>query len=142
MAELPTAPFTAYIGGLIDDQGDDWVRLSVETGPDHADRWGRVHTGVLTSVMDSVIGIALGRARTKGGTSGPHATIEMSTSFYAAATPGDHIACEGRVTHIAEHFAFGEVEARRSADGELLARSRLTFAIPGRRALRSAQDAN
>ena len=133
MPEIPTAPFTAYIGGVIDGSGDDWVRLSVQTGPHHADRWGRVHTGVLTSVMDSVIGIALGRARNKAGNTGPHATIEMSTSFYAVATPGDHVVAEGRVTRIAEHFAFGEVEARRRCDDELLAKARLTFAIPGRR---------
>lgn len=133
MPEPVSAPFTAYIGGMLEEAGEDWVRLSVDTGPQHADRWGRVHTGLLTSVMDSVIGIALGRARNKAGSVGPHATIEMSTSFYAAATPGDRILAEGRVTQFAEHFAFGEVEAHRESDGELIAKARLTFAIPGRR---------
>jgi acyl-coenzyme A thioesterase PaaI-like protein len=142
MPETPSAPFTAYLGGVLERTGADSVCLTVQTAPHHADRWGRVHTGVLTAIMDSVIGIGLGRMRAERGDAGPHATIDMNTSFYAAATPGDHVTCEGRITLLAEHFAFGEVEARRTDDGELLAKARLTFAIPGRRALRFAQDEN
>jgi len=130
--ETPGAPFTAYIGALLDGAGDDWVRLTIQTGPDHADRWGRIHTGVLTSVMDSVIGIALGRAKSQAGVPGTHATIDMNTSFYANATPGDFIICEGRITQLAEQFAFGEVDAR-TEPGALIAKSRLTFALQGRR---------
>jgi uncharacterized protein (TIGR00369 family) len=118
----------------MDDAGDDWARLAVQTGPQHADRWGRVHAGVLTSVMDSVIGIVLGRVRRNAGVGGQHATIEMNTRFFAPATPGDHIAAEGRVTHVADQFAFGQVEARRTSDHELLAEAQLTFVLRWRHA--------
>jgi acyl-coenzyme A thioesterase PaaI-like protein len=54
----------------------------------------------------------------------------MNTSFYGYATPGDEIVFEGRVTRIGDGVAFGEAEAHRRGDGELLAKARLTFVIP------------
>jgi uncharacterized protein (TIGR00369 family) len=132
VAEPVRAPFTAYVGAVAEHVSEGYVRLSLVTGPQHADFAGRVHTGVLTTVMDSVIGIGLGRLREAGARRrlGPHATIDMSTSFYASAAPGDEIVCEGRVTRLGEAVAFGEADARRRSDGELLAQARLTFAIP------------
>lgn len=131
MAEPVRAPFTAYIGGMAEEITEGYARVSVQTGPQHADASGCVHSGLLTSLMDSVIGIALGRLRGEGAREreGPHATIDMSTNFYAYATPGDEIICEGRVTRLEESVAFGDVEARRASDGEVLARAHLTFVI-------------
>ena len=133
MPEPNNAPFTRYIGAIAEEVEEGHVRLSIQTGPQHTDRWGRVHTGVLTSVMDSVIGIGLGRARSDEDRErdGPHATIEMSTSFYGTASPGDEIVAEGRVLRSDGPVAFGEVEAYRRSDLELLAKARLTFVIPG-----------
>jgi uncharacterized protein (TIGR00369 family) len=127
------APFTHFIGAVLEEKSEGYARLAIQTGPQHADTLGRVHGGVITSVMDSVIGISLGRLRGSDvGVRGPHATIEMTTSFYAHARPGNEIIAEGQVTHLGESIAFGEVEAR-VRDGDLLAKARLTFAIPGRR---------
>lgn len=133
MSEPIRAPFTAYVGAVAEEIGEGRVRLALVTGPQHADANGWVHTGVLTTVMDSVIGIALGTLRGERGTYRPHATIDMSTSFYAHATPGDEFVAEGRVTLLGELVAFGEVEARRRGDDALLAKARLTFAIPAAR---------
>jgi len=133
VAEPVRAPFTAYVGAVAEEISEGYVRLALVTGPQHADANGWVHTGVLTTVMDSVIGIALGTLRGERGTYRPHATIDMSTSFYAQATPGNEIIAEGRVTQLGDSVAFGEVEARRRSDSELLAKARLTFAIPAAR---------
>ncbi len=135
MAEPVAAPFTAYLGGVMKEFNEGRVELSVITREEHADITGRVHTGVLTSLMDSAIGIALGRLRGERAREleGPHATIEMSTTFYTWAQPGDELRIEGRITALTRRIAFGESEARRAGDGELLAKARLTFAIPARR---------
>jgi len=135
MPERPGAPFTAFIGALVDEMSEGYGRLTLATGPQHADASGHVHTGVLTSVMDSVIGIALGRLRGEEArrTQGAHATIEMSTSFYSQAVPGDELIFEGQVVRLAGRVAFGEVETRRAGDGVPIARARLTFAVPGSR---------
>ncbi|MEK7248013.1 MAG: PaaI family thioesterase [Chloroflexota bacterium] len=132
MAEQPGAPFTAYIGALLEEKAEGYSRLSLKTDTRHADASGCVHPGVLTSVMDSVIGIGLSRLRGDDAREkhGPHATIGMSTSFYAQATPGDELVFEGRVIRLTDRVAFGEVETRRTADGEMIAKAHLTFAIP------------
>lgn len=133
MTEPVGAPFTNFIGAVAEEKAEGYARLAIQTGPEHADAMGRVHGGVITSVMDSVIGISLGRLRARDlQARGPHATIEMTTSFYAYATPSDEIIAEGQVNHLGESIAFGEVEAR-VRGGDLLAKARLTFAIPGRR---------
>ena len=133
MSEPVHAPFTAYVGAVAEEISEGYVRLALVTGPQHADSNGWVHTGVLTTIMDSVIGIALGTLRGERGAYRPHATIDMSASFYAHATPGDEFIAEGRVLQLGELVAFGEVESRRRSDGELLAKARLTFAIPAAR---------
>lgn len=132
MPEAPGAPFTAYIGALLEEKREGYSRLSLRTGPQHADATGAVHPGVLTSVMDSVIGIGLARLRAEGGSAppSPHATISMTTNFYSQATPGEELVFEGRVVRRSERVAFGDVEARRASDGEVIATARLTFAIP------------
>jgi uncharacterized protein (TIGR00369 family) len=131
MAERPGAPFTEYIGALMNAETEGHVRLTLATGPQHAGSDGLVHPGVLASVMDSVIGIALGRLRGEEHRKhhGPHATIALSTSFYAPASPGEELVFEGRVVRVGEGVAFGEVETR-SANGQTLASAHLTFAIP------------
>jgi uncharacterized protein (TIGR00369 family) len=132
MPEAPGAPFTAYIGALLEEKREGYSRLSLKTGPQHADVTGSVHPGVLTSVMDSVIGIGLARLRAEGGSStpGPHATISMTTNFYAPVSPGEDLVFEGRVVRRSQRIAFGEVETRRAGDNEVIATARLTFAIP------------
>lgn len=132
MAEHPGAPFTAFIGAMLEEKTEGYARLVLKTGAQHADTSGRIHAGVLTSVMDSVIGISLGQLRGEEARKqhGPHATIAMSTSFYGWAAPGDEILFEGRVVRVDTGVAFGEVEARRRSDDEPLAKAHLTFAIP------------
>ncbi len=133
MPEEPGAPFAAYIGGMLDEKREGYSRLTLTTGPQHADRNGQVHPGVLTSIMDSVIGIGLSRLRAgePRETYRPHATIEMSSSFYAQAEIGDALVFEGRVVRMGHGVAFGEVETRRASDDEVIARARLAFVVPG-----------
>ena len=132
---LPQAAFTQFIGARVDALDEGVCRLSLTVGPQHLDRRGVLHTGVLTALLDSSIGIGLGYLRRDEVRHRPHATIEMNTSFLAEAHAGDEIEVEGRVIpdglygHRGRSIAFGESVARRRADGETLALSRLTFAI-------------
>jgi acyl-coenzyme A thioesterase PaaI-like protein len=131
VAELAGTPFIRSFGVLAEEKAEGHCRLSLLTGPQHADRFGHVHAGVVTSIMDSAIGISLGRLRGEDvRLRRPHATVAMSAAFYAWARPGDEIVIEGEVTRLDEDVAFGRCEARRRPDGELLAVAQLTFAIP------------
>jgi acyl-coenzyme A thioesterase PaaI-like protein len=76
--------------------------------------------------MDSTLAIALREMR--GGGPTLHSSIEMNASFLGSAIDGEAITVEGRITELQQAVAFGEAEAR-LADGELLAKGRVTFAI-------------
>jgi uncharacterized protein (TIGR00369 family) len=129
---LPGAAFSASIGAVVEEVREGRVRIALVAGPRHLDAQGAVHTGVLTTMLDSAIGIGLGDLRRSEVRARPHATIEMNTSFPGRAGEGDEIVVEGRVTGMGGSIAFGEAEARRRGDGEVIAKARLTFAISGR----------
>jgi uncharacterized protein (TIGR00369 family) len=134
MPERPGAPFTEFIGALLDEAGEGYPRLILKCGPRHLGLDGHVHGGVLTTLMDSSIGIAISRLRGEAERRrAPHATIEMNTTFFAQAAEGDDLVVEGRITMSTDTVITGESEAR-LADGRVLARGRLTFAIIHREA--------
>ncbi|HET9477139.1 MAG TPA: PaaI family thioesterase [Dehalococcoidia bacterium] len=124
--------FTEFIGARVESVDEGVCRLSLTVAPHHLDRSGVLHPGVLTSLMDATIGIGLGYLRREEVRVRPHATIEMNASFLADARQGDEIEVEGRVIRQGRSIAFGESVARRRPDGEVLALSRLTFAISNR----------
>ncbi|MDO8612258.1 MAG: PaaI family thioesterase, partial [Dehalococcoidia bacterium] len=115
-------------------------RVSLTLEPRHTNPNGVMHGGVITTMMDSALGAALGALRGEAARRDPHATVEMNASFLSGARPGDRIVVEGRVIRLGKTIAFGEAEARRadrSADPRpngdtLIAKGRLTFAIRSR----------
>jgi uncharacterized protein (TIGR00369 family) len=106
---------------------EGYARLSIVLEPHHTNPNGVMHGGLITTMMDSALGAALGALRGEEAGRNPHATVEMNASFLAGARPGDRIVVEGRVLRLGKTIAFGEAEARRG--DELIAKGRLTFAI-------------
>jgi len=123
------SPFSAFVGARMEAMEEGYVRLSLAIGPQHTNPHGVMHGGVVTTLMDSSLGAALSRLRGDDARERPHATIEMNTSFLSSARPGDEIVVEGRVVKLRRTVAFGEAEARRRSDNEIIARGRFTFAI-------------
>jgi acyl-coenzyme A thioesterase PaaI-like protein len=60
----------------------------------------------------------------------PFHLVNTYGAFGSVGRERHEIVFEGKVTRIGDGVAFGEAEARRRSDGELLAKARLTFAIP------------
>ncbi|HET8944366.1 MAG TPA: PaaI family thioesterase [Dehalococcoidia bacterium] len=139
------ALFTEFIGARVERVDEGTCLLSLTVEPRHLDRRSGLHSGVLTSLMDATIGIGLGYLRRDEVRHRPHATIEMNASFLADGRQGDEIEVEGRVIPDGPYgrqgrsIAFGEAVARRRPDGEVLALSRLTFAIAAHRHPSAAQ---
>ena len=129
--ERRRSPFSAHIGVELEELREGYARLSLVLEPHHTNPNGVMHGGVITTMMDSAIGAALGSLRGAEASRSPHATVEMNASFLASARPGDKIVVEGRVLRLGKSIAFGEAEARRG--DELIAKGRLTFAIQSRR---------
>jgi|DewCreStandDraft_2_1066082.scaffolds.fasta_scaffold02172_12 uncharacterized protein (TIGR00369 family) len=124
------APFASFIRVRLVEEEKGRVRLALVADREHLDRWGRVHSGVLATMMDSTLGRALTTLR--GGPEvrrrSPHPTIAMSVVFYDTARAGERLEAEGRVVALHADRAYGEAEVR-CGDGRLLARADMVFAI-------------
>jgi len=125
-------PFVHSPGPELEERRSGYARMTLATGPRHAGLDGQLHGGVLTTLMDSTLAIALRELRGEGASR--HSSIEMSTTYLSHVAPGDTITIEGSITHVEPTVAFGEAEARRHPDGEPVAKARVTFAIQEERA--------
>ncbi len=122
--------FVDLIGGEMEEWQEGLVRLSLAVKPHHTNPHGVMHGGVVTTLMDEVMGGVIASVRgLEAMRAAPHSTVDMNVSFLSAARPGDEMVVEGRVLRLGKTVAFGEAEARRRGDGELVARGRFTFLI-------------
>ena len=129
--ERESSPFLALMGGQLEEWSEGYVRMSLVLEPHHTNPNGVMHGGVITTLMDETLGAVIASVRgMEAMYAAPHATVEMNASFIATARPGDRIVVEGRVLRLGKTIAFGEAEARRG--DELIAKGRMTFAIPNR----------
>ncbi len=128
------SPFVELVGGRMEECREGYVRMSLEVRPHHTNPHGVMHGGVITTLMDDVMGRVIASVRgLEAMRDSPHATVDMNVSFLSAARPGDALVVEGRVLRLGKTVAFGEAEARRRGDDDPIARGRFTFVIaPGR----------
>ncbi|GAG45461.1 unnamed protein product, partial [marine sediment metagenome] len=100
MAERGVAPFTEFIGAKVEELREGYARLSLVLEECHTNPNGVMHGGVITTLMDSALGVSLSALRGQDARRNPHATVEMNASFLAGARPGDRIVVEGRVLRL------------------------------------------
>ena len=117
--ERRRSPFSAFIGTEMEELREGYARVVLTLEQRHTNPNGVMHGGVITTMMDSALGAALGALRGEAARRDPHATVEMNASFLSGARPGDRIVVEGRPT------------CRPNGD-HLIAKGRLTFAIRNR----------
>ena len=120
-------PFVHSLGPVLEKRRAGYARMSIETGARHAALDEKLHGGVLTTLMDSTLAIALRALRGPGATM--HSSVEMNTTFLAPVSPGEPVVIEGRIIELQPAVAFGEADAWLRESGEVVARARVTFAI-------------
>ena len=120
--------FWRYIGVIVDDAGEGWVRLRVPVKDGLRNAAGApVHGGVLSALVDMAIGGALGTTHDNAGGGVGQTTLDMNVSFLAAAGDGDLVA-EGRLLRRGRTIAFGEARISDGA-GKLVAVGRATYML-------------
>jgi acyl-CoA thioesterase len=106
-----------------------YARLSLVVEPRHTNSFGSVHGGVIATLMDTVMGIALRASHEPGDRDlVGQSTIEMNVSFLKGAPQGDRLVVEARLLHKGRNLAVGDVEVRQQS-GDLVAKGRLTYFI-------------
>src|SRR6266436_4122149 len=92
--------FWRYIGVIVDDAGEGWVRLRVPVKDGLRNAAGApVHGGVLSALVDMAIGGALGTTHDNAGGGVGQTTLDMNVSFLSAAGAGELVAV-GRATYM------------------------------------------
>ena len=120
--------FWRYLGVLVEDAGEGWVRLRVPVKDGLRNAAGApVHGGVLGALVDMAIGGALGTTHDNAGGGVGQTTLDMNVSFLAAAGDGDLVA-EGRLLRRGRTIAFGEARIS-DASGRLVAVGRATYML-------------
>jgi uncharacterized protein (TIGR00369 family) len=123
---LASSPFHASLGITVQDATRGEVRLSFAASHEHRNLQGLVHGGVLATLVDVAMGLAVRTAIPPGRR---HVTIEMTVHFLRPAAPGAIVAT-GSAVRVGSRIAFAEAGLT-DTDDRLLARASGTYSIVG-----------
>ncbi len=115
-AETETTPFNRLLGTRCVFREEGRSRYELTLGPDHLNRRGVAHGGVVASLLDTALGAAVVSSIKKEEWCG---TLQLSVQFREPARPGV-ITADGRMSRRGKTAAFAEGEIR-DAEGKLLA---------------------
>lgn len=121
-ARISNAAFWSWMGFELVSLGDGSSEIRLDLRPHHLNPGGIPHGGVIASLLDVAIGMAL---RTKLGTDASHVTVNLSINYVRAVRDGAIVA-RGCAVHSGERTGLGEA-ALYTESGELLARATATF---------------
>jgi uncharacterized protein (TIGR00369 family) len=100
------------------------VEIAFEANPQHLNLQGLVHGGILATLADTAMGLAV-RTRLEPGRR--HVTVQLGIEFLSPGRPG-RITARGRSVKIGTQLGFAEADVM-NADGRLLARAHSTLSV-------------
>ncbi|UCE65420.1 MAG: PaaI family thioesterase [Candidatus Zixiibacteriota bacterium] len=119
--EFKKFPFPGLLGVEVDRLEHGFARLRLPFHFRLTQGQNYIHGGVITSICDSAVALALATMIDKGEYM---LTIELKTKYTAPAD--DDIFAEAHIIHKGNHTAVGEVDVLKS-DGTLVAKSVVTY---------------
>lgn len=121
---VAASSFHRAFGMEVDDAVRGEVTIGWEAHPEHLNLQGLVHGGVLATLLDTAMGLAIRTALEPGRR---HVTIEMGVHYLRPAHPG-RLRARGTVARIGREIAFAEADV---VDGQdrVLARATGTFSV-------------
>lgn len=116
--------FHSAYGITVEDAVRGHVTLAMSAAEEHLNLQGLVHGGVLATLLDTAMGLAVRSALDPGRR---HVTIEMSVHYLRPAHPGRLVA-HGRTLRVGRTIAFAEAEVL-DEEGRALASATGTFSV-------------
>ena len=121
---LQASAFYEWAGIELVDASPGQVELAFEAGPQHINLQGLVHGGMLATLADTAMGLAV---RTTLEDGRRHVTVQMGIEFLSPGRPG-RIVARGRSVKIGRQLGFAEADIV-DARGRLLALARSTLSV-------------
>jgi uncharacterized protein (TIGR00369 family) len=125
---IAASPFHAGFGATVETARSGEVRLVWEAGPEHRNLQGLVHGGVLATLIDIAMGLAV---RSVVGQSRRHVTIELTVHYLRPTMPG-RVEAIGTTLRVGSQIAFAEGAVIDSA-GRMLVRASGTYSVTAER---------
>jgi acyl-CoA thioesterase len=124
---LRASPFHAGLGIGVVEASEGRVHLALQASAQHENLQGSIHGGVLATLADTAMGLAVRTAIEQGR---PHITIELGVHYLRPASPGA-IEAIGTVVRVGSQIAYAEADVT-TPDGTLLARASGTYTVAAR----------
>jgi uncharacterized protein (TIGR00369 family) len=121
---LRHSAFAGWMGITLVRIGDGESELRLDLEPHHLNPGGIVHGGVLATLLDGCIGLAL---RTKLGMDSEHVTIDLNVHYLAPARTGS-LTGRGTAVRPGGRISYGEGQLF-TDDGTLVAKGAATFLV-------------
>ena len=121
---LQDSEFYRWAGVEVTDASPGVVEIEFEAGSQHLNLQGLVHGGILTTLADTAMGLAVRTALEPGRR---HVTVQLGIEFLSPGRTGT-ITARGRTVKIGTQLGFAEADVM-NADGRLLARAHSTLSV-------------
>lgn len=121
---LGESEFVRWFGLEFASFGDGECEIRLPVRSEHLNPGGIVHGGVIATILDAAIGLAL---RTRLGAGSQHVTLNLDVHYLGMAREGTLVA-RGAAVHSGSRTGFGEATLRDDA-GRLVAKGSATFMI-------------
>ena len=121
---LRDSEFYRWAGVEVIDASPGVVEIAFEANPQHLNLQGLVHGGILATLADTAMGLAV---RTLLEPGRRHVTVQLGIEFLSPGRPG-RITARGRSVKIGTQLGFAEADVM-NADGRLLARAHSTLSV-------------
>lgn len=121
---LHGSEFYRWAGVELIDASPGQVEISFEAGPHHLNLQGLVHGGLLATLADTAMGLAV---RTVLETGRRHVTVQLGVEFLSPGRPGTIVA-RGRSVKIGSQLGFAEADVT-DPSGRLLAKAHSTLSV-------------
>ena len=121
---LQGSEFYRWAGVELVDASPGRVEIAFEAGPQHLNLQGLVHGGILATLADTAMGLAVRTVLQPGRR---HVTVQLGIEFLSPGRPGK-IAAQGRSVKIGSQLGFAEADVT-DPNGRLLARAHSTLSV-------------
>jgi uncharacterized protein (TIGR00369 family) len=121
---IDASPFHSGFGIRVEDARSGEVRLGWEARSEHRNLQGLVHGGVLATLVDIAMGLAV---RTAAGPARRHVTIELTVHYLRPTAPG-RVEAVGTTLRVGSQIAFAEGSVI-DASGRVLVRASGTYSV-------------
>jgi len=121
---LRDTPFYGWLGIELVGARPGEVEVAFEAGPEHVNLQGLVHGGMLATLADTAMGLAV---RTTLEPGWRHVTVQLGIEFLSPGRPG-RIVARGRSVKVGRQLGFAEADVL-DGRGRLLARARSMLSV-------------